>query len=69
MGNTAIGTLRLPGQFGCVNIIDGQHRLYSYARLDEALKQSVESDIEIFNFKFDVEARRLQEQWLEFNLF
>lgn len=30
------GVLKIPGQFGCANIIDGQHRLFSYAGLKEA---------------------------------
>ncbi len=30
-GETATGTLDLPGQYGCAWVIDGQHRLYGYA--------------------------------------
>jgi DNA sulfur modification protein DndB len=30
-GDTATGTLHLPGQYGSAWIIDGQHRLYGYA--------------------------------------
>lgn len=30
-GDTATGTLNLPGQYGCAWVIDGQHRLYGYA--------------------------------------
>lgn len=30
-GDTATGTLDLPGQYGCAWVIDGQHRLYGYA--------------------------------------
>lgn len=31
IGDTTIGTLHLPGQYGTAWIIDGQHRLYGYA--------------------------------------
>jgi DGQHR domain-containing protein len=31
VGDSEIGTLRLPGLYGCAWVIDGQHRLYGYA--------------------------------------
>ncbi|HEX9963817.1 MAG TPA: DGQHR domain-containing protein [Allosphingosinicella sp.] len=38
IGDTATGTLSLPGQYGSAWIIDGQHRLYGYAYANRAAK-------------------------------
>jgi DGQHR domain-containing protein len=47
VGDTAVGTLHLPGQYGSAWVIDGQHRLYGYGHAtrfkDEKEAQAVVS--------------------------
>jgi DNA sulfur modification protein DndB len=51
--NTELGTLTLPNKYGSVFIIDGQHRLYGYANIeekyDEVLSVTAFKNLEIEN--------------------
>ena len=51
--NTEIGTLTLPAKYGSVFIIDGQHRLYGYANIeekyDEVLSVTAFQNLEVEN--------------------